>query len=104
MGEAMSCCGKDEEDTNDFKTDLPFAKDLGSPDKIRMIVKIQSLFRGFKARQRVRRIRSSGGQQSMMDKLGGSPGGPANYDNQEVMVSLRLLTQLSANSLTTRRL
>lgn len=56
MGSAMGCCGKSEEDPNNLNT-LNFGRDYMNADKLRLIIKIQSQFRGFLARKRVKEIR-----------------------------------------------
>ncbi len=85
MGQSMTCCGGDKDDPNDFKTDFGMNKDMNHPDKIKVIVRIQALYRGFKARMRVAEIKATRGP-SIMGKFAVSPDGKANYDNQEVMV------------------
>ena len=84
MGSAMACCGKQEDDQNNLNTQ-GFTKDMHSNDKIRRIVKIQAIFRGYLTRKRVRALRDSGGTKSMMNNF--NYNGPENYENPEVLVS-----------------
>lgn len=79
----MACCGKQEEDANNLNTQ-GFNKDVHSNDKIRRIVKIQSLFRSYMARKRVKAIREGTGTKSMMNNF--NYNGPENYENPEVIV------------------
>ena len=65
MGNSLACCGSNEQDPNNMDTNN-FVKDLHSADKIRMIIRIQSAFRGYMARKRVGSLRVTGGQRSMM--------------------------------------
>jgi hypothetical protein len=80
MGSAIGCCGKQEDDPNNVTTNHNLNKDFHSSDKLRRIVAIQSVFRGFLARKRVKAIKESGsGMKSMMHHFNFN--GPANYDN-----------------------
>ncbi len=59
---------------------------MNNPEKMKSIVKIQSVYRGGRDRERVRGLRDQRGT-SMMGKMGASPDGATNYENQEVIVS-----------------
>jgi hypothetical protein len=73
--------------TNDFNNALSRLK---QSDKIFLIVKIQSAFRGYMARKRVRRLRDSNGYAGRggMFNNHSSPDGVQNYDNPDVLVRL----------------
>lgn len=78
MGNSLACCGKSGGDPNDISLD-----DLSrfKGDKIKCIIKIQSLYRGYSARKRVQQLRyglTGGGI------MPGQLQGPPNYDNPEV--------------------
>jgi hypothetical protein len=99
MGNAMTCCGKSDSDANNINTGT--LQGLSSAERIRVIVKIQSIFRGFLARKRVKAIRESGGIRSMMNH--NNYQGAPNYDNPEVQVkSLRSLIFNLENPITAR--
>lgn len=55
MGNSFACCGKSDTDPNNINTEL--GREFNSGAKLRYIIKIQSHFRGFLARKRVRSIK-----------------------------------------------
>lgn len=81
----MACCGKNESDPNNVNTDM-FTRDYQGNNNIKLIVKIQAGIRGFLARRRVAKLRSSVGTKSMMHHSNFQ--GPVNYENPEVYVRL----------------
>ncbi len=55
MGQALGCCGNNNVDNNDVKTN-DFSNTLSqlrAPNKLRYIVKIQAIMRGYLTRKRV---------------------------------------------------
>jgi hypothetical protein len=80
MGSTLACCGKSDSDPNNINTDL--IKDFNSSAKLKSIIRIQTLFRGFLARRRVRQLKESMGVRSMMHNTNFT--GPANFDNPAV--------------------
>jgi hypothetical protein len=84
MGNSLACCGSNEEDPNNMTTGN-LGRDLHSPDKIRMIIKIQATFRGYLDRKRVGSLRVTGGHKSMMHSNHAYQG-VANYENDDVIV------------------
>ena len=83
MGNSLACCGKNESDPNNLDTTK-----LGNyqgATKLRSIIRIQSIFRGYMARKRVKALKETYGVKSMMNHFDFT--GPANYDNPEVQVS-----------------
>jgi hypothetical protein len=99
MGQTLACCGKSEAEVGEIKTNK-FYKDHGVSSKflqlsqreqIRIVVRIQALFRGYLARKRVQQIKQSMGyrtNQGMMVNYPVDANIPLNYDNPDVMVLL----------------
>ena len=97
MGQTLACCGKSEAEVGEIKTNK-FYKDHGVSSKflqlsqreqIRIVVRIQALFRGYLARKRVQQIKQSMGyrtNQGMMVNYPVDANIPLNYDNPDVMV------------------
>lgn len=56
----MACCGKSEIDSNDIKTNdfHNHYNYLKQSDKVRLIVRIQAAYRGYRARKRIARMRN----------------------------------------------
>ncbi len=71
--------------TNDFYHN----RDFKNSDKLYLIVKIQSAFRGYLARKRVHELYSSKQNREGMMQNMGAEDGIQNYDNAEVLVSVR---------------
>ncbi len=65
MGNA-NCCGRETDDTKDT---FVFNK-YTSEEKAQMIVKIQKVFRGYIARKRVRKLRTTTGRNMIMSEGG----------------------------------
>lgn len=80
MGNSLACCGKNEADPNNLDTGK--LNQYNGPAKLRSIIRIQSIFRGFMARKRVKALKETSGVKSMMNHFDFT--GPANYDNPEV--------------------
>jgi hypothetical protein len=97
MGQTLACCGKNDSEVGEIKTHNLY-KDhgvsskflqLSQKEQIRIIVKIQALFRGYLARKRVHMIKQSLGyrtNQGMMVNYQIDGSVPLNYDNPDVMV------------------
>lgn len=66
MGNALGCCGSNGPEAGELKSGTIFNRDLQSPDKIRLIIKIQAAFRGYMDRRRVGSLRITAGHKSMM--------------------------------------
>jgi hypothetical protein len=83
----MACCGKSEIDSNDIKTNdfTKYYQKLKHSDKVALIVKIQAFFRGYRARQRISKIRDQRGYHHGMPNVQMSPDGVQNYDNPDVI-------------------
>ena len=93
MGQTFACCSNNNVDNNDIKTnDFNNALSrLKQSDKLYLIVKIQSTFRGYLTRKRVRRLRESngyGGGRGGMFNNHSSPDGVQNYENPDVLVRI----------------
>ena len=61
MGQTLACCGKSDIDNNDVKTQQiqeNTLEKLSSPQATNAIVKIQSIFRGYSARQHYQKLRN----------------------------------------------
>lgn len=86
----MACCSKQDIDSNDIKTSDFNSKwqDMKHADKMALIVRIQSVFRGFLARKRVKRILDAQGFHPGMGHYQPSPDGVINYDNPDVLVAI----------------
>jgi hypothetical protein len=91
MGTALGCCSKNDEDTHNVNMMFLDAAIFNNRDKLRLIVRIQAVFRGYLTRKRVRAILEAEGVNTMsgalMGKLGGASDGPPNYENPDVLVS-----------------
>ena len=103
MGQAIACCGNSDIDKNDIKTNIfdnssqnslpPRFAALKPSERLALIIKIQAVFRGFKARREVTQIRRA--YHYMHSENGGGmminppmlPDGTvvANYDNPDVI-------------------
>lgn len=68
MGQTLACCGKNDGDTGEVKTgnfyrdmhlQSPKFAALSERQKLALIIKIQSIFRGYMARKRVHLIKQS---------------------------------------------
>lgn len=64
MGSSLACCGKSDSDPNNINTEL--GKDFNSGAKLKYIIKIQAVMRGYLGRKRVKLIKDSMGVKSMM--------------------------------------
>lgn len=77
-----ACCGKNHDDPNNITTDF-LNKEFKSKDKLALIIKIQSRFRGFLARKKVHSLKHS--QLTQNIRLHSvNKNGVINYDNQDV--------------------
>ena len=98
----MTCCGKSDIDSNDIKTgnfyqeqymQSPKFAALKNFEKIALVIKLQSVFRGYLARKRVQMIKESLGyrtNQGMMVAnypVGADGNIVLNYENPDVIVS-----------------
>ncbi len=80
MGNSLACCGKNDTDPNNLDTGK--LGQYSGPSKLRAIIRIQAIFRGYMDRKRVRALKETYGVKSMMNHFDFT--GPANYDNPEV--------------------
>ena len=55
MGNSLACCGKSDSDPNNLDTN--FNKDFQHPNKMRYIIKIQAVMRGYLTRKHVQILR-----------------------------------------------
>ncbi len=80
MGNSFACCGKNDADPNNVDTNK--LSDTKGGIKIRAIVKVQALIRGYLTRKKVKAIQQSMQIHPMMHNS--DYNGPANYDNPDV--------------------
>ena len=107
MGQTLACCGKSDTEVGEVKTNN-FYKDHGVSsrflqlslrEQIRIVIKIQALFRGYLARKRVQQIKQSMGyrtNQGMMVNYPVDANIPLNYDNPDVMV-IKFISHILGN-------
>lgn len=55
MGNTFACCGKSDVDPNNLDTSR--FQNYQGPSKLRAIIKVQAVFRGFLARKRVKALK-----------------------------------------------
>lgn len=82
MGNTLGCCSKHEEDPNNVNM-VFLEANYNNKEKMRRIVKIQAIFRGYLTRKRVRLILEQEGI-NIGSKF--RFGGAANYENPDVLV------------------
>lgn len=102
MGQAIACCGKSDVDPNDVKTNFltgngafdalnqsPKFAALTPSQRLALVIKIQSVFRGYLGRKRVSQVREHFYRAGGMMAYGMPDGGmQVNYDNPDVIVSV----------------
>jgi len=86
MGQAIACCGNNDQDKSEVNTHDPAfyghtQGEIKGSDKIALIVKIQSVFRGYLTRKYVQELRASNAP-GFMNRP--SYVGDPNWDNEDV--------------------